>query len=46
MDLTDATQKIKSLDSDRPANFQYLYYITLFPARLTTFQVLERKINK
>lgn len=46
MDLNDATQKMKSLDSDKPVSFQYLYYITLFPTRLTTSQVLERKINK
>ena len=46
MDLTNATEKMKSLDSDKPASFQYLYYITLFPTRLTTSQVLERKMNK
>lgn len=31
MDLTDATQKTRSLDSDKPASFQYFSSITLFP---------------
>lgn len=43
MDLTDATQKTKSLDSDKPASFQYFYYITVFPKVLQSLEFGEEK---